>query len=339
MSQETSHWLFTKVLIGNVLKRGSRAWHWRAASEGERSNHYDGPIPVQDIHDRLFSQVWAEDVQLLAPGGMDGETPVPVPGWKLVRNAIDGHVFRPFTEKYAIHQYGDWLVDRAALILDEGLEVESAGLLRQNGLAWVQAALPETHQAAGDVAYRPYITGATSHDGSLQSTFFTGATFVQCDNTLEMGLSAAATRVRTKHTEKATRGFNVTDHRAALQVVFDATDAIDAEIEAMLRLKVSDADLERFLNAYDPIAENEGVAQRKAKARHDQYQLMWKSDDRVAPWTGTAFGVLQLTNTYRTQIRPVRNVQRADRVMQDVILGQGQKDDASAMKILAGVLA
>lgn len=336
MSQETSKWLFTKVLIGNVLKRGTKAWHWRAARDGERSNHYDGPIPVADVHERLFSQVHAVERQLSMPNKA-GVT-VPVPGWKVIVNEHNEHVFRPFTDGYAIHQYSDWLIDRMMAILDDGLEIESAGLLRKDGLAWVQAALPETHQAAGGVSYRPYISGSTSHDGSLQSTFFTGATFIQCDNTLEMGLSGASTRAKTKHTGKATRGFNVTDHRAALQVMFAATKEIDAEIERMLGTKVTDAELAKFLNAYDPIAEAEGVARRKAQARHAELTTMWREDDRVAPWAGTAFGVLQLTNTWRTQVRPVRNVERADRVMQDVILGQGQKDDADAMRTLAKVL-
>lgn len=338
MSQETGNWLFTKVLIGNVLKRGTKAWHWRAAGDGERTNHYDGPIPIGDVNERLFNAVVAEDAQLYAPGGLDGDVMVPVPGWKVVRNAINGHVFRPFKDGYTIHQYPEWLLERVAAILDEGLEIESAGLLRQDGLAWVQVALPETHQAGGTVKHRPYLTAATSHDGSLQSTFFTGTTFVQCDNTLEMGLSGAATRTKVKHTAKMTRGFNVSDARTALEVVFKATEDIDAEIERMLGTRVTDAALDRFLNEWAPIPEAEGVARNKSVARRAVLDDMWKTDERVAPWAGTAFGVLQLTNTYRTQIRPVRGTQRADRVMSDVVLGQGQKDDADAMRLLSAVL-
>lgn len=342
MSQETAHWLFTKVLIGNVLKRGTKAWHWRAAREGERSNHYDGPVPVADVRERLFNQVRAEAVPMFVPalGGGDDAAMVEAKGWQVVRNAVDGHIFRPFTNGHGIHQYDEWLLENVETILDEGLEVESAGLLRHDGLAWVQVALPETHQAAGGVSHRPYLTAATSHDGSLKSTYFTGTTFVQCDNTLEMALGSATNRIGIKHTRKSVERteLRIADVREALSIVFQATEAIDKEIDRMLGIKVSDAELAKFLDEYDPIAEAEGVARRKAQERHAQYQLMWKSDDRVAPWAGTAFGVLQLTNTYRTQVRPVRNVQRADRVMQDVILGQGNKDDAAAMKLLAGVL-
>lgn len=338
MSQETSNWLFTKTLIGNVLKRGTKAWHWRAARNGEQTNHYDGPIPVEDVNARLFSTVVAEEAQLYAPGGLDGDLLVPVPGWKIVRNAVNGHVFRPFTDGYAIHQYPEWLLERLAVILDEGLEIESAGLLRKDGVAWVQVALPETHQAGGLVSHRPYLTGATSHDGSLQSTFFTGTTFVQCDNTLEMGLFGAATRKKVKHTAKATRGFNIHDAREALQVVFAATEEIDAEIEQLLGTQVTDAALERFLNEWAPVAEAEGIARRKNLERRDLLVDMWRNDDRVAPFGRNAFSVLQLTNTYRTQIRPVRNVERADRVMTDVVTGQGQKDDADALRLLKAVL-
>ena len=54
MSRETLSHLNTSTLIGNTDARGS-AWHYRAEEQGEQSNHYPGPIPIEDVQHRLFS--------------------------------------------------------------------------------------------------------------------------------------------------------------------------------------------------------------------------------------------------------------------------------------------
>src|SRR5215212_6500999 len=53
MSQETHEWLNTNTLIGFTEKRG-HAWHYRAEDQGAESNHYVGPVPVEDVRRRLF---------------------------------------------------------------------------------------------------------------------------------------------------------------------------------------------------------------------------------------------------------------------------------------------
>src|SRR4051794_18540090 len=53
MSKETLQHLNTNTLIGNTDHRGT-AWHYRAEEQGEKSNHYPGPIPVDDVQRRLF---------------------------------------------------------------------------------------------------------------------------------------------------------------------------------------------------------------------------------------------------------------------------------------------
>ncbi len=63
MSKESLTWLNTNTLIGCTDKRGT-AWHWRAEQQGEQSNHYPGPIPLQDVQDRLFH--WQAESRRLA---------------------------------------------------------------------------------------------------------------------------------------------------------------------------------------------------------------------------------------------------------------------------------
>ena len=53
MSRETLQHLNTNTLIGFTDKRG-HAWHYREEHQGGESNHYPGPVPVNDILRRLF---------------------------------------------------------------------------------------------------------------------------------------------------------------------------------------------------------------------------------------------------------------------------------------------
>ena len=48
MSHETLQDLNVNTLIGNTDARG-HAWHHRAEDQGEQSNHYPGPIPIEDV--------------------------------------------------------------------------------------------------------------------------------------------------------------------------------------------------------------------------------------------------------------------------------------------------
>ena len=53
MTRETLQHLNTNTLIGMTSQRGT-AWHYRAEEQGEETNHYPGPIPVEDVERRLF---------------------------------------------------------------------------------------------------------------------------------------------------------------------------------------------------------------------------------------------------------------------------------------------
>src|SRR6476619_7209863 len=53
MSRETLQHLNTNTLIGTPHARG-RGWHNREEQQGSESNHYPGPIPIEDVERRLF---------------------------------------------------------------------------------------------------------------------------------------------------------------------------------------------------------------------------------------------------------------------------------------------
>src|SRR3954454_17749444 len=74
MSKETLHHLNTNTLIGNTDARGT-AWHYRAEYQGTESNHYTGPIPVEDVRRRLFHwEAVSRHVAVEQVAGLDSMT-------------------------------------------------------------------------------------------------------------------------------------------------------------------------------------------------------------------------------------------------------------------------
>jgi len=140
MSAETSKWLNTMTLIGNVLKRG-HAWHWRATEQGEEPNHYDGFIPKEDVERRLFNfTAISEPVFTKTLDGTFRE----VEGKQAIVHSKTKDVFGVLSNRYQIHQFNDALLSNLEQIIDSSeLGIDSAGLLKGGARAWVQISVPE----------------------------------------------------------------------------------------------------------------------------------------------------------------------------------------------------
>ena len=129
MSKETALTLNTKTLIGFTDKRG-HAWHHRKELQGAESNHYPGPIPVEDVERRLFATPAVElslgvavpaDIETMS-GIDDRGNPIRwqmVPGRKAIARGDNFDVLGVFRSGYAIHQKDDWLLKGPATLLDD----------------------------------------------------------------------------------------------------------------------------------------------------------------------------------------------------------------------------
>jgi Domain of unknown function (DUF932) len=171
MSRETMQWLNTYCLIGMVEKYGT-FWHFDEDLQGAESNHYDGPIPLDDVKRRLFNWEPVEG-SIAVTFEVDGNKEVVVDEErKAIVRPDTGDVFGVFKSGYQIHSYNEWLYDTIATILDDDeLIISSAGLLRKGAQAWIQVETPETVKTPEGVEFRPHILGWTSLDGSLATGF------------------------------------------------------------------------------------------------------------------------------------------------------------------------
>jgi len=341
---ETLTWLNQNVVIGFTDKRG-KAWHYDAASQGSEPNHYAGAIPVADVIRRLFywEPVEGKVKTTFRAGGK--QRTVAVPRKKSLCHPETGDVFSIVGSGFNVHSYRQWLVENFQVILDDSeLGIGSAGLLKGGGQAWVQIELPETIDGPGGIKHRPFLTGSAVLDASRQTSYSTGTQIAVCDNTLSAALAGAMAMIKYAHRKGVE--MKVQDVRDALKIVMDSTDAVNAELEALLAITVTDKQWEQFVAATmgprpNAMIEGKGsAALTKWDDRRDTLTALWKNDPMVAPWTGTGFGVVQAMNTYRHHHQVAKGVEggRAERNLLNRVDGTNDKADARSLEVLQGVL-
>jgi phage/plasmid-like protein (TIGR03299 family) len=336
MSKETLEHLNTQTLIGYTTKRGT-AWHYRADRQAAEPNHYPGAVPVADVYRRLFA--WKPVSAPLQATIMDerGVTSITDDTRQVIIRPDTGAVLGVFKSGYQIHDYSAWLVGNVEAILDtDELAIGSAGLLKGGAVAWVQVEMEETLSVEG-VQFRPFLTAATSLDGSLATTYQAGSQVVVCDNTLSAALGQPTERVKIRHSANSLG--KLASVRDALGIVHGVADSFSQAVKALCDEAVSPARWDRFVNAYtgtgDPQAGKRAAA--NARAQVSALHALWDYDARVSPWKGTAYGVVAAANTYLHHEAEVRGADRATRNTERAITGKLDDFDAHTLRVLAGV--
>lgn len=335
MTRETLTHLNTQTLIGYTSKRG-QAWHYRASEQGSEPNHYEHAVPVADVRRRLFHWSPVEaDLQAVTIDDTGVQT-YNDPSRKAIVRPDTGAILGVFRTGYKVHDYDQWLINNVEGILDADLHIGSAGLLRGGAVAWVQVEMADTLESAG-VEFRPFLTATTSLDGSIATTYQTGAQVVVCDNTLSAALDSADTRVKVRHSRNSLD--KLTQVRDALGIVHQVADRFAAQVEQLAHQPVTEVRWTRFLAAYcgtdDTKANKRALTTRREQA--DQLDRLWNHDQRVTPWRGTAYGVLTAANTYAHHYAPVRGATRTERNAERLVTGKVHDLDRHTLQVLAAV--
>lgn len=334
MSRETMEWLNLYTLIGYTDKLDRMAWHYRRELQGVESNHYSGPIPVDDVLRRLFNFTVEETpIFVRKPSGEYVE----VPDRKAMIRDDNGIVLGLFKSGYRGHQYQEWLLENVATILDDELGIGSAGLLRNGGQAWVSVEVPDNIVTPEGVEFRPNLIATTSFDGTIATTFKRVRTDVVCDNTREMAMAEDGQQFKVKHTKYS--GYKIHDAREALQIVHSMSDEFSDEIARLCAWKVTEADFLKHMQLMIPVNDElSKVAMTKAENKRAEIINLYNFDERVAPWKGTAFGVSAAYNTWRLHKATVRKgVPRHVRNMENLVNGKLATEDAQVLEVLASV--
>lgn len=329
MTKETLTALRENIRIGYTEKRGLAWWADPNHSEG---NHFEGPVPEKVARD-LIGWVPLEAPVQATFLGEDGVTTVTDDRKKMYVNPRTMTPVGIVGKGHKAHTYAETLIDIPELLVDGKLGIGSVGTLNEGGRAFVQFEMGENVDAAEGVEFRPFLTAATSLDGSLRTTFITGAQVVVCDNTLSLALSSAATEYGVRHTRNSV--VNVQDARSALGLVEHAAEDFQQQVAALTAQVVSEDKWQRFLELYNPIPEDDkGRSFTMATNKRSELESLWNDDPRVAPWKGSAWGVLAATNTWFNHHSIVRNMSRDERRMQKLIDGAFDKSDNLTLELL-----
>ncbi|WP_263729983.1 DUF932 domain-containing protein [Cellulomonas sp. SG140] len=339
MSRETLEHLNTNTLIGYTDKRGN-AWHYRAEKQGAESNHYAGAIPVDDVVRRLFAWRGVEGEISATALTETGVLSTVDPERKAIMRSDTGAILGVFKSGYRIHQYKDWLIENVEMLLDADLAIGSAGLLKGGAVAWVQIEMEDTLEAPGGVKYRPFLTAATSMDGSIATTYQTGAQVVVCDNTLSTALASKdSSRFKVKHSRFSLN--KVQDVRDALGIVHTVASDFEAQVQALIDEQVNADRWRAFVAAHTEIDKAREAKSKRgitlAENKSAELNRLWNHDERVSPWAGTAYGVLAAVNTYTHHVATVRNATRVERNMERAVTGGIDRLDADTLRVLATV--
>lgn len=337
MSKETAGWLNTNTLIGFTAKRG-HAWHYRADEQGAESNHYAMAVPVDDVKRRLFAWEAVEGSLAATVLSADGVLIVQDPERKAIVRPDTGTILGVFKDGYTIHQYDEWLLQTVAQLLDDELSIGSAGLLKGGGVAWVSVEVPDTITTPEGVTFRPNLLAATSHDGSLSTTFQRVVTNTVCDNTMSAALAEGGPRLKVKHSRYSR--IKLQGARDALALVHTVAEDFAAQVAQLSAVKVSERQFGVFLDGLVPLASDASQRSRTmAEHKRESYMRLWSHDARVAPWRGTAYGVLQAVNTHEHHEGIVRGMDRAERNMLRAATGGIDALDRGTVERIMAVVA
>lgn len=336
MSNETSEWLNSQIMIG----MGKTSW-WIEGSKEDHPNHYPGPLERSEIRSKLLG--WVPNTEKIYDADMQ-----PIDGYiRLVPSDDPKATLGIHTDGYQVHGY-DELLDASPL------GIASAGLLRQRRVFWVSFAREgegATISTPEGIDFLPYLTASTSMDGSMATTVHEHVTFVQCDNTLAVA-QAEGDRFKIKHTSKSGSHW-LKDSVKAMEKLDQVADEMSQEISTLAGTDVTERQWAQFLDEWCPLPDKQttktggpGRSYTMAENRRTFLDEMYHTDQRVAPWAGTAFGVLQAVNTYANHHVIVKRsdsdmdvtAARVERNMLRTVAGKWAEIDQGTLKTLEKVL-
>jgi len=345
MSQETSEWLNTYQLIGYtdpIYGRGN-AWHDNKALRaklGIEDNHYAGAIPVGDVLRRLYNWKAVEAEIVIRAKDDQGRTIEAIdPDRKaIVRSDDPSTIFNVFKSGYQIHQYEQWLIKDVANLVDDDLNIGTAGLLRRGGKSYVTLELPETIKTPSGFDIRPHLLACTSHDGTLSTTYQLVTTIVVCDNTLAGALGEKTPQVKVRHSKHSIGRLQTV--REALSLVHEYTDDLTIELERLALQQVTDNEFQAIIDHLVPVdlsVDARPQVQARAQNKQELIRNIYKTDTRVSAWTGTSLGVLQAFNTYNHWFAG-SDTNRDERNKLNGITGKAEANDRAVLDAIKNLV-
>ena len=188
---------------------------------------------------------------------------IPVPGFKANVRDNDNQVLGVVTDRYTVVQNEDAFAFTDSL-LGEGVTYETAGSLQNGRRTWILAKLPQRYIISGD-EITPYLVFMNSHDGTGAIKAAMTPIRVVCQNTLNLALKTAKRTWSADHVGDI-QG-KMEDARYTLLYADQYMKELGKAIDALRRIKLSDRQVQEYIDALFPLPENATEAQTKNMLR------------------------------------------------------------------------
>ena len=188
-----------------------------------------------------------------------------ISGYKANVRSTDRKVLGVVSDRYKIIQNTEAFAFTDSL-LGNGVRYETAGSLQEGRKVWLLARLPQEYIISGE-RISPYLVFSNSHDGSGAVKVAVTPIRVVCNNTLNLALDTAKRSWSMIHTGDI-KG-KIQEAKDTLFMAENYMDQLGKEIENLRKIKVTDKEVEEYIELLLPVEKNATLLQQK------NYPIIW----------------------------------------------------------------
>ena len=226
-----------------------------------------------------------------------------IDGYKANVRDSDRKVLGVVSDRYKVVQNLDAFSFTDEL-LGKGVRYETAGSLQEGKKVWLLARLPREYIIAGE-RISPYLVFSNTHDGSGSVKVAVTPVRIVCNNTLNLALETANRSFSMIHTG------NIQDKiQEAKDTLFMAEaymDCLGAEFEQLRRQKMTDAQVEEYINLLLPMEKEPTQTQSKniLRLREDMKKRYYDAPD-LQKVGNNAYRFINAVSDFATHGNPLR---------------------------------
>lgn len=189
-------------------------------------------------------------------------------------------------------------------LLGHGVRYETAGSLSGGRRVWLLARLPREYIIAGE-RISPYLVFSNTHDGSGSVKVAVTPVRVVCNNTLNLALETAQRSFSMVHTGNISD--KITEARDTLFKAESYMDRLGAEFEQLHQQKVTDAEVQKYIELLIPLESNATRTQEKNvnRLREDLATRYYDAPD-LQKVGKNAYRFINAVSDFATHAEPLR---------------------------------
>lgn len=231
------------------------------------------------------------------------ETGELIEGYKANIRDKDRRVLGVVSDRYKVVQNTD-AFSFTDQLLGKGVRYETAGSLQEGRKVWLLARLPREYIIAGE-RINPYLIFSNIHDGSGSVKVAVTPVRVVCNNTLNLALDTAKRSFSMIHTGNIQD--KIQEAKDTLFMAEEYMDCLGIEFERLRRQKMTDAQVEEYIELLLPMEKDPTPMQEKniIRLRKDMENRYYKAPD-LQKVGNNAYRFLNAVSDFATHSDPLR---------------------------------